>query len=102
MTEEQVIKENRIICIKCSERTVYVTPKGKVGKLCSSCFLEALSELPDPDCEICLGQGECYTHSDDCEDDLCALAGGYHDCNGIVESCGCSIFDHTSEEAGDV
>ncbi len=83
---------DRIICIRCKTRTVYVTKKGKIGKLCSQCFLDAFSELPDPDCETCLGQGEYYTHSDECDDDLCALAGGYHDCKGKVVGCDCSLI----------
>lgn len=87
----------RIACIKYNERTVYVTPKGVVGKLCSQCFLAAFSELPNPDCECCMGEGEYYTHSDDCEDDLCALAGGYHDCSGKVVDCNCSIIDDKEE-----
>lgn len=59
-------------------------------------FVTALNEarkLPDSDsdCEYCMGTGEFYTHSPDCGDDLCALAGGYHDCDGRVVGCGCSI-----------
>lgn len=83
-----------ITCIKCNKRTVYVAPNGKPGKLCARCLLKAFSDLPNPDCEVCLGQGEYYFHSDDCDDDLCALAGGYHDCTGKVVDCDCSIFDN--------
>lgn len=90
---------HRITCIRCNKRTVYVTPQGHVGRLCSQCFVVAFSELPNPDCEDCFGNGEYYTHSNDCDDDLCALAGGYHDCDGIVKDCHCSILDQTSKPA---
>lgn len=83
----------RITCIRCNQRTVYVTPRGVVGNLCSQCFLSAFSELPNPNCEYCYGEGEYYWHSEDCDDESCCLAGGYHDCSGKVVSCGCSIFD---------
>lgn len=86
-------RENMITCIKCNQRTVYVTPKGIVGKLCAQCFLIAFSELPNPDCEYCYGEGEYYWHSGDCENNLCCLAGGYEDCNGKMIDCDCSIFD---------
>jgi hypothetical protein len=68
---------SRITCVRCNQRTVYVTPKGVVGKLCEQCFLIALSELPNPYCEYCLGEGEYYSHSED----------------GIMINCNCSIFD---------
>lgn len=84
---------HRITCIKCKERTVYVTPKGKAGRLCGQCFLIAFSKFPNPDCENCLGMGEYLAHSDDCNSDLCVLAGGYHDCNGTLQECDCSILD---------
>jgi hypothetical protein len=80
-------------CIKCEEREVYISPKGHMGKLCAVCFLKAFTRLPNPDCPYCSGTGECYTHSPDCNDDLCALAGGYHDCGGVVVDCDCSILD---------
>jgi hypothetical protein len=47
--------------------------------------------IPDPHCIYCLGTGDYYTHSPDCDDDLCALAGGCHECRGVVIKCGCSI-----------
>jgi hypothetical protein len=84
---------DRITCIRCGERTVYVTPKGAVGRLCGQCFLIAFSEIPDPDCEHCQGNREYYWHSEDCTNDLCSLAGGYDDCQGRMIVCGCSIFD---------
>ena len=88
---------NKPNCVKCN-RTVYVTTKGVVGKLCERCFLDALSRLPNPDCEYCLGQGEYYWHSEDCDNDLCVLAGGYDDCIGQMIDCDCSIFDDTKWE----
>jgi hypothetical protein len=84
---------SKITCVRCNERTVYVTPKGKVGRLCGPCFLVAFSELPNPDCENCLGMGQYLAHSNDCNDDLCVLAGGYHDCRGNLQECDCSILD---------
>ena len=82
-----------MICSKCNHNPVHIMPGGKAGKLCAQCFLIAFSEIPNPDCETCGGQGEYLTHSYECEDDLCALAGGYHDCTGMVVDCDCSIFD---------
>lgn len=88
--------KRRITCIRCNERLVYITPKGIIGKLCSQCFLTALSELPNPDCEHCLGEGEYYWHSENCDNDLCSLAGGYNDCAGRIVDCNCSILEGTS------
>ncbi len=48
------------------------------------------SPWPDPDCPDCYGAGEFYTHSPDCRERFCALAGGYHDCDGEVVTCGCN------------
>jgi hypothetical protein len=43
----------------------------------------------DPNCPYCYGRGQYYTHSSDCDDDLCNLSGGYHDCVGQVVECDC-------------
>jgi hypothetical protein len=53
--------------------------------------LRSLGQHPDadPECGYCNGSGERYWHSEDCRDDYCALAGGYHDCRGQVEECAC-------------
>lgn len=39
------------------------------------------------ECETCHGQGEIYTHTEDCRSDWCALAGGMDDCLGQVIEC---------------
>lgn len=44
---------------------------------------------PDPSCEYCHGTGEYFGHASRCESDLCALAGGYDDCHGVITECGC-------------
>lgn len=41
-------------------------------------------------CEQCHGAGEYFTHSEDCADDLCALNGDYHSCEGQVLPCDCT------------
>lgn len=43
-----------------------------------------------PICEHCHGDGVLFEHSRDCRDDLCALNGDEHSCNGEVVPCGCS------------
>lgn len=44
---------------------------------------------PDPDCELCGGYGEYFTHADDCWSDDCVLALGIDDCDGQVVECPC-------------
>ena len=38
-------------------------------------------------CPECLGSGEVMWHAEDCHSDLCSLAGGYHDCLGMIVPC---------------
>ncbi len=57
--------------------------------------IDGVTDCPDPWCEYCLGTGERYTHSPDCDDDNCALAVSYHDCQGIIEKCGCGGNDES-------
>jgi hypothetical protein len=53
-------------------------------------FLAHVSDYhPEEVCDTCGGYGEVYGHSDDCESDLCALAGGMDDCNGQIVTCHC-------------
>jgi len=40
------------------------------------------------ECEQCHGGGEVFGHAADCDNDLCALAGGIDDCLGRVDPCG--------------
>jgi len=40
-------------------------------------------------CDDCRGEGEYFTHAENCRDDLCALNGDYHSCAGQVMKCGC-------------
>lgn len=40
-------------------------------------------------CADCGGYGEWFGHAPDCDNDLCALAGGYDDCRGQVVTCHC-------------
>lgn len=41
-------------------------------------------------CDDCsMGEGEYFTHSADCTDDLCALNGDQDSCVGQVVQCGC-------------
>ncbi len=40
-------------------------------------------------CAECHGTGEVFGHADDCRDDLCALNGDIHSCEGKIELCGC-------------
>jgi len=42
------------------------------------------------ECAECHGTGEVFGHADDCHDDLCALNGDIHSCNGQVQPCGCA------------
>lgn len=53
---------------------------------------------PDQNCPTCGGVGEYYTHTSDCEDRFCALAGGYHDCPGEVVECECVTGPTDDEE----
>jgi hypothetical protein len=62
--------------------------------------IELLSNMPNPDCEYCLGTGEYYWHSSDCKNDDCHLAGGYGDCAGEMSQCGCSISDASEGAKG--
>jgi hypothetical protein len=88
-----------ILCKKCRRNSVYAENlSGLRAKYCRECLLIAISSLPNPDCEYCLGQGQYYWHSQDCDNDYCALAGGYGDCQGRVEECECSILDGSDIE----
>jgi hypothetical protein len=49
----------------------------------------ARNAMADPDCEYCAGTGERLWHSSDCRSEFCALALGYDDCIGRVETCPC-------------
>lgn len=40
-------------------------------------------------CQCCGGSGEVFEHSEDCDDDLCALNGDDHSCTGVVRHCSC-------------
>lgn len=40
-------------------------------------------------CQCCGGSGEVFEHSEDCDDDLCALNGDEHSCTGVVRQCSC-------------
>ena len=40
-------------------------------------------------CDDCQGEGEYFTHSDECCDERCALNGDYHSCPGRIVRCGC-------------
>ena len=85
-------------CIKCHrplEKWKLVSDKLK--RYCASCVIEAVKKLPNPDCGYCLGDGEYLTHSSDCDDDLCILSAGYHDCKGQMMDCNCSILDVSVE-----
>lgn len=42
-------------------------------------------------CQECGGTGELFTHSPDCNDDLCTLNGDMHSCYGLVLQCGCAM-----------
>lgn len=42
-----------------------------------------------PVCEYCLGAGVLFEHARDCRDDLCALNGDEHSCDGEVVPCTC-------------
>lgn len=55
---------------------------------------------PDPNCPECGGAGEIYTHSSDCRERFCALAGGMYDCAGEVVECDCvlSHSDHAYDD----
>jgi hypothetical protein len=44
----------------------------------------------DPACAYCGGHGVMYDHAPGCHDDLCALAGGFHDCAGALYPCSCT------------
>lgn len=79
-------------CLKCSEPAL-TFPSGKSARLCTEHAWEMLSRIPNPDCEHCHGEGDFPTHSIDCENDLCVMAAGPHDCAGQVLECDCSIFD---------
>lgn len=46
---------------------------------------------PDPECPWCGGSGERFFHTEGCESDFCALAGGIDDCPGQVEECPCAL-----------
>ena len=41
------------------------------------------------DCALCGCSGEVFEHSEDCDDDLCALNGDMHSCTGTVRQCAC-------------
>ena len=50
---------------------------------------EAIDGSQDTSCEHCHGSGEVLMHTDDCDDELCALNGDQHSCAGKVEDCQC-------------
>lgn len=82
------------LCIKCNLRSsTKLTKSNKLQKYCSVCIVAAISRVPNLDCEYCMGEGEYYGHSSDCDNDDCALAGGCHDCMGQMIECHCSILD---------
>jgi hypothetical protein len=83
------------LCVKCGILPVTAVEfvSEKLRQYCSVCVVKAIKQLPNPDCEYCLGQGEYYWHSSDCINDLCALAGGYGDCEGQMTDCNCSVSD---------
>ncbi len=56
---------------------VYVVVDGAEYFLPYDTFAR-LHAIPHPACDWCYGTGEVFTHSDDCRDDGCALAVGYH------------------------
>lgn len=42
-----------------------------------------------PNCELCWDSGVVFQHSPSCRDDLCALNGDIHSCNGEIVACSC-------------
>lgn len=83
------------LCEKCNILPVTAVKfnSEKLRSLCSVCLLNTIKQLPNPDCEYCLGAGEYLGHSEYCENDLCALAAGNEDCIGQMIECDCSILD---------
>lgn len=47
----------------------------------------------DEACQHCNGSGEVFTHAEDCADDLCALNGDAHSCQGQVLACACKAAE---------
>ncbi len=89
-----------------AEKLESPTPVGKGGQYDASttiCFCNhSRCNLRGNIVLDMMGASEYYWHTSDCEDDLCCLAGGYHDCDGEVVDCDCSILDRvliTSKES---
>ena len=92
------------LCIKCNLQPPIKSIKSiksikaiELQKYCSVCIVAAISQLPNPDCEYCMGEGAYYGHSHDCDNDGCVLAGGFYDCRGQMIKCDCSILDRDFE-----
>lgn len=83
------------LCKKCGILPVTAVDfaSEKLTRYCSVCIVKAIKQLPDPNCTYCLGNGEYLGHSPDCENDLCALAAAYDDCDAQMFVCGCSMLD---------
>ena len=52
--------------------------------------LESPEQVQGEACELCNGTHEVFSHADDCSDDLCALNGDEHSCEGKVDPCSCA------------
>lgn len=57
----------------------------------SLCYARRIGKPEMCGCQDCGGCGEVFTHSPDCEDELCALNGDIHSCYGLVLQCECAI-----------
>lgn len=62
--------------------------------LCAKHFIAIVSEVPNPECNYCLGTGQYLWHTENCANEHCALAAGYEDCEGEMVDCDCSILDN--------
>lgn len=49
--------------------------------------METVKSLHNPSCEYCLGTGQYYWHTSNCNNDNCALAGG-----GETVKCDCTLM----------
>jgi hypothetical protein len=87
-----------MICKRCGSTLDADAPiLKKIRGFCVACIIGAVESMPYPECEYCHGEGEYYRHSQDCDSDLCALAGGYEDCAGEIVKCDCCILDRWAE-----